>query len=92
LLAITKGRDQTSSRGILYGLGALGRRIDRVGDDPEPAKSAKDKKGRGIIAEFRNMPRNQLYSDVIPTFRKIFKYLVALNNEGRNANRLEEII
>ena len=91
LLGITKGQDRIASRGILFGLGALGKRTDRVGDDPAPAKSAKDK-GRGIIVELRNMRRNEYYSDVVSTFRNIFKYLVAFNSKDKDDGHLGEII
>jgi hypothetical protein len=84
LVEISKGYDPISShymphlKDILMGLGALGTRTDRVGNDPKPAKGARDK-GRGIIVELRNMKGFQTPQEFSDKAQAIFDYIVALN-------------
>lgn len=84
LIKLTLGNDLLSSARMpqhkprLMGLGALGHRTDRVGDDPVPPKRAYDK-GRGIIVELRNMKLDQAPSDFSETALAIFDYIVDLN-------------
>jgi hypothetical protein len=96
LKTITTGVDKLSSHHVpklksqFEGLGALGPRTDRVGDDPAPAQGSKDK-GSGIIMEFRNMRKNVLYSDFIPLARGIFNYIKQLNaRDDQNEENSDE--
>ncbi len=86
LLGITMGGDPISSAGmphlqhILMGLGALGSRTDRVGNDPKPLKGAKNK-GEGVILELRNMKLAKTPDQFATAVTDIFNYIVALNAE-----------
>ncbi|MGL4649454.1 MAG: DUF4157 domain-containing protein [Caldilineaceae bacterium] len=84
LLRITLGEDLISSKAVpamkayFEGLGALGARTDRVGDDPAPQKGAL-KKGSGIILELRRMAPFQLHTAFAQTAMSVFDYIVAFN-------------
>ncbi len=86
LLGITMGTDKISSSGmphlqnILMGLGALGTRTDRVGNDPKPKKGARNK-GEGVILELRNMKLAKTPDQFATAVTDIFNYIVALNAE-----------
>jgi len=64
----------------LMGLGALGSKTDRVGNEPLPPKGQKPS-GSGIILEFRNMAESKDYDKFAVTAKQMFDYLVALNQE-----------
>lgn len=84
LIGITLGIDKLSSAQMaqhkprLMGLGALGDRTDRVGNDPKPAKGVHDK-GQGIILELRNMKGDRSPDDFADTALAIFDYISDLN-------------
>jgi hypothetical protein len=84
LEGVTQGRDSISSaqrpgkKDTLEGLGALGNRTDRVGNDPVVAQHVRNK-GRGIILELRQMRDVQTPAQFALTAQRIFDYVAALN-------------
>ena len=85
LLGITLGMDRLSSSGMpalkneLEGLGALGTRTDRVGNQIVPNAKKQPAGGTGIIVEMRKLRTNQFYTEFVGSAQRIFDYLVALN-------------
>lgn len=84
LEGLTDGRDSISSaqqrgaRGTLEGLGALGDRTDRVGNDPAVAQAVRNK-GRGVILELRQMRTNKTPNEFRVIAQAVFGYIAALN-------------
>jgi hypothetical protein len=84
LRSLTQGFDPISSyhmpalKDYLMGLGALGQRTDRVGNDPKPQKGAKDK-GAGIILELRNMRDSQDYDKFAVLALQVFEFVKQFN-------------
>jgi len=84
LEGLTDGRDSISSaqqrgaRDTLEGLGALGDRTDRVGNDPAVAQTVRNK-GRGVILELRQMRDNKTPNEFGVIAQAVFDYIAALN-------------
>lgn len=92
LMGVTQGQDKISSTGMpalkryFEGLGALGAKTDRVGDEPQPP-DGEDRKGTGIIVELRQMQDAQDYTNFIPIAKQVFKYWAALNKREKKKKK-----